>query len=71
MLSKKKTMTKNETLSERIKKIKIEDYFSILKEIKKNIEVSRATWSNWKNGKTEPNYSDGKIIDEILTKYGY
>lgn len=70
-VKKKKEMKENKTLSDRIRSVSISDYPAFRKEVFERIVVSRATWSNWKLGKSEPDYSTGKIIDDILMKFGY
>ena len=64
-------MAKNKTLSERIASVSIQVYKDFRKDIFNEINVSRSTWHNWKSGKSEPNYSDGLIIDSLLGKYGF
>jgi len=64
-------MKEIKTLSERIKSVSIDKYPAFRAEIFEKIKVSRSTFWQWKEGNTEPNYSNGIFIDEILTKYGY
>ncbi len=64
-------MKESKTLSERINTVSVNDYLLFRRDVLTSIKVSTATWSNWKRGKTEPSYSEGLVIDKILSDYGY
>ena len=58
-------------MSERINSVSVTDYPAFRREVMGRLGVSRATWSNWKAGRSEPDYSKGKVVDDILLKFGY
>jgi len=55
-------MAEKKTLSERINSVTVRHYKNFREDVFEELTVSRATWHNWKSGKSEPNYSDGLII---------